>query len=553
MARMKLFLLGPPHLELDGCARPIALRKAMALLVFLAVTRRPHNRDGLAAMFWPESDQATGRADLRRTLYKLKGIIGDGFLQFEGDQVAVAAGDRLWLDVWAFEEKVRGCPLEAPPATITVVDCQALLAEAAGFYSGDFMAGFSLPDCPAFDEWQFFQQESLRQDLIRVLDALAENALQAGLLQEALNATRRRVAFDGLHEPSQRRLMTLYFQTGQKAAALRQFRECVRLLQAELGTTPQAETRALFERIQSSVPPEQKVRRSAIPRTGYVQSGEIYIAYQVVGREGPDVPDILVVPGFVSHLEHIWKEPQLAGFLNGLAGMGRLILFDKRGIGLSDRLGYAPGLEQTCQDIEAVMTAAGSQQILLLGVSEGGPASLQFASLHPERVRGLMLYGTMAKGTRSPDYPFALRPDQYDRWLQHMLNAWGSPVNIEVFAPSRSDDTALRRWWAELLRLGASPGSVRLVLEVLRSIDVRPLLPRIRVPVLIIHRRDDQAVRAMAGRYLAGRIPRAQYVELAGSDHWWWSGDTQSILEAIARFIRELPGLTASGQPRVSR
>jgi DNA-binding SARP family transcriptional activator/pimeloyl-ACP methyl ester carboxylesterase len=535
MPHLKLFLLGPPHLEIDGRAQSIPLRKAMALLVYLAVTRRPHTRDELAAFFWPESDQVTSRADLRRTLYKLKGIIGEGFLQTAGDQIAVAAGDHTWSDVQAFEEKVRGCRFEAESD-----DCYALLAEAAECYAGDFMAGFTLPDCPQFDEWQFFQQESLRQELTQVLDALSAAAARTGRLQEALHATRRRVALDGLNEPAQRRLMELYFQTGQKAAALRQYRECTRVLQAELGGEPQPETRTLFEHIQTSRPPEHPPHRSTAPRTGYVQSGEVYLAQQVIGRGGPD---IVLVPGFVSHLEHIWKEPQLAGFLEKLASLGRLILFDKRGVGLSDRLGYAPGLEQTCQDIAAVMAAAGSRQAILLGVSEGGPASILFAGSHPERVLGVVLYGTLAKGTRSPDYPFALRADQYDRWLQHMLHSWGSPVGIEFFAPSRSNDPALRSWWAELLRLAASPGSMRLVLEILRNIDVRPMLANIRVPALVLHRRDDAAIRVQAGRFLAGRIPGARYVELDGSDHWWWVGDTRTILDEIEDFIGRLrPG-----------
>ncbi len=537
MPRMKLFLLGPPHLEIDGRPQAISLRKAMALLVYLAVTRRAYSRDELATLFWPECDQATGRADLRRTMYKLKGIIGEGFLQAGGDQIALSGGQQIWLDVQAFEEKVRACPLNVQ-TTARFVDCDVLLTEAVEFYTGDFMAGFTLPDCPAFDEWQFFQQESLRQDLIRVLDAITASAAQDGRWQQALYAARRRVALDGLNESAQRQLMELYFQSGQKAAALRQYGECVRVLQAELGATPQSETRALHDRLLASHPPERAPQRPAPPRTDYVQSGAVYIAHQVMGR---GVPDIILVPGFVSHLEHIWKEPHLTGFLNGLASMGRLILFDKRGIGLSDRLGYAPGLEQTCQDIEAVMTAVKSRRAILLGVSEGGPASMLFAGSHPQRVQGLILYGTLAKGTRSSDYPFALRPDQYDRWQEEMLRAWGRPVGIEAFAPSRCNDPALRSWWAELLRLAASPGSMRLVLEVLRNIDVRALLPHIRVPVLVLHRRDDLAIRVAAGRFLAGRIPGARYVELAGSDHWWWVGDTWAILDEIQKFIRTVP------------
>lgn len=248
--------------------------------------------------------------------------------------------------------------------------------------------------------------------------------------------------------------------------------------------------------------------------------------------------DLLMVPGFVSHLEHIWKEPQLADFLYRLAGFSRLILLDKRGVGLSDRVGYAPTLDHTVQDIRAGMQAAGSRQVVLFGVSEGGPASLKFCETYPQQVHRLILYGAMAKGTRSPDYPFALTASQYDRWLDLMLQSWGGPSGIEYFASSRAGDSGLRRWWAELLRLASSPGGVRLVLEVLRDIDVRPVLAQIQRPTLVLHRRHDRAILAGAGKFLAANIPEARYVELPGDDHWWWVGDTEAILSEVEQYFR---------------
>jgi len=252
--------------------------------------------------------------------------------------------------------------------------------------------------------------------------------------------------------------------------------------------------------------------------------------------------DLLLVPGFVSHLEHIWKEPQLSAFLHRLAGFSRLILFDKRGVGLSDRVGYAPTLDHTVQDIRAVMQAAGSQKVVLFGVSEGGPASLRFCEAYPQEAHRLILYGAMAKGTRSRNYTFALTASQYDRWLDLMLQSWGGPSGIEYFAPSRADDSGLRQWWAELLRLASSPGGVRLVLEVLRDIDVRPILAHIQQPTLVLHRRDDKAIPAGAGKYLAAGVPHAHFVELPGNDHWWWVGDTEAILDQVEQYCRAAQG-----------
>lgn len=537
MARMKLYLLGPPHLEIDERSVTLRLRKAMALLIYLAVTRQVHTRDILATMFWPESSQTAGRASLRRTLHRLTQSIGEGFLDVFADRIQIDYRAEIWTDVAAFEtltrDRIRD---ERHSPTLDAQDRRAFV-EAATVYAGHFLAGFTLSDCPQFDEWQFFRQEELAQALKRVLGRLAESDALNNRPQEALNFARRAMVLDPVDETGQRRLMQLYFQTGQKTAAIRQFNACVQTLKIQLGAAPQPETSALYDRIRAAAAPDQPAEHLRRPKTRYTQSGDVYIAYQVLG-EGP--VDLVFVSGFISHLEHIWSQPDLSYFYRSLASRYRLILFDKRGVGLSDRVGYPPGLEHTRQDIQAVMASAGSRKAILFGASEGGPAILTFARTCADLVRGIVLYGTMAKGVRSNGYPYALTNDQYDRWLEVMLGAWGSPVGIEYFAPSRADDPDLRKWWAELLRLGSSPGSVRMVLEVLRGIDVRPILADIDRPTLVLHRRDDLAIKAGAGRYLASRIPGARYVELPGRDHWWWVGDKDIILEEVDRFAARL-------------
>jgi len=273
------------------------------------------------------------------------------------------------------------------------------------------------------------------------------------------------------------------------------------------------------------------------PTTQYVRSGEVHIAYQVFGL---GTVDLLLVGGFVSHLEFMWAEPRLARFLARLGENFRVIAFDKRGVGLSDRVGYPPSLEHTMDDMNAVLDAMGAERPLLLGVSEGGPNSILFAATYPERVAGLILYGTMAKGSRSSDYPWAMPPHLYDRWLDELVNNWGQPLNIDVFAPSLTHDEAFRDWWAHMLRLSSSPGGVKAVLAVLRDIDVRHVLPAVHVPALILHRRGDQAIWPGGARYMAQQMPNARYVELPGQDHWWWVGDSEAILAEIERFGRRL-------------
>jgi len=514
----------------------IGLRKAWALVVFLAVSKQRHSREALATLLWPGSDQKTGRASLRRTLHQLGQLTARPLLAGEPDTLRLATPADIWLDVDAFQAHVAaGLPRAGQDGAL---DAERLehLSQAAALYSDDFLSGFSLPDCPAFDEWQFFQVESLRQSLGQVSQRLAQAYAARGEAEPAIAHARRWVSLDPLHEPAQRQLIRLYAQAGQKAAALRQYQECRRLLEAELAVPPQPETTELYDAIRSSraapaaaAPLEPAVR--------YVQSGEVHIAYQVVGA-GP--VDLVFVGGFVSHLEQLWDEPGMAAFFRHLANGARLILMDKRGVGLSDRVGSPPTLEQTIDDILAVMEAARSERAVLMGVSEGGPACALLAAMYPERVLALILYGTAAKFTRSADYPWALTPDQWNVWLDRLVKGWGGPVDIEFFAPTQAADARLRQRWAHLLRSASSPGGIKAVLEVERDMDVRQVLGGIRVPTLVVHRSGDRMMRVQGGRYLAEHIPGAQYVELPGDDHWWFVGDSASILRPIDAFLQAL-------------
>jgi pimeloyl-ACP methyl ester carboxylesterase len=247
-----------------------------------------------------------------------------------------------------------------------------------------------------------------------------------------------------------------------------------------------------------------------------------------------------VLTGFVSHVERVWEEPRCRAFLSSLAEMGRLILLDRRGVGLSDRVGFTPSVDATVQDIGTVLDAAGSRRVVLFGASEGGPACIKFAADCPNRVAGLILFASLAKGSASPNYPHALEAGQYDMWLQQLVAAWGGPAGIETFAPSLASDPQARVWWASLLRAASSPGAIKGVLEALRDMDVRHDLSRISAPTLVLHRRDDRAVRIGAGRHLASHIAHAQLVELDGADHWAFAGDQRPVLASIRQFVASL-------------
>src|SRR5262249_32300350 len=191
-------------------------------------------------------------------------------------------------------------------------------------------------------------------------------------------------------------------------------------------------------------------------------------------------------------------------------------------------------------DIGTVLDAVGSRRVILFGWSEGGPACIKFAADHPNRVAGLVLFGSLAKGSAAPDYPHALEARQYDLWLKQLVGSWGGPAGIETFAPSLAGDAQARAWWAGLLRAASSPGAIKGVLEALREHDVRHLLKQISAPTLVLHRRGDRAVRLGAGKHLASQIAQARFVELDGNDHWAFAGDQQPVLANIKQFVGKL-------------
>ena len=279
-----------------------------------------------------------------------------------------------------------------------------------------------------------------------------------------------------------------------------------------------------------------------LPTTHYVRSGDVNLAYQVIG-EGP--PDLVLVPGWVSNVECFWEEPRVARFLRQLAGIGRLILFDKRGTGLSDRVPQdaLPTLEQRMTDVRAVMDAVGSKRATLVGYSEGGSMCALFAATHPDRAAGLVMIGSYARLIRSPDQPWGPSADDYAKHIAQVQRDWGGPLGIEWRAPSVKDDEGFSRWWARFLRMSASPGAAAALLDINRELDLRHVLPAIRVPTLVLHAAGDQTIDVRYGRYLAARIPGARYVELPGADHLPWLADADAIGAEIERLVAE-PGPT---------
>jgi serine/threonine protein kinase len=273
-----------------------------------------------------------------------------------------------------------------------------------------------------------------------------------------------------------------------------------------------------------------------VPETRYTRSGDVNIAYQVVGS---GELDLVFVMGWITHLEYFWREPSFARFLRRLASFSRLILFDKRGTGLSDRvpLDQLPTLEQRMDDVRAVLDAVGSERAALCGISEGGPMCSLFAATYPEKTTALVMIGTYAKRIWDPEYPWAPSLESRQRFFELMQREWGGPVGIAERAPSKASDPTFRDWWATYLRMGASPGAAVALTKMNAEVDIRAVLPTIRVPALVIHRAGDVCLKAEEGRYVASRIPGARYVELPGNDHLPFVGDQDAILDEVEEFL----------------
>jgi pimeloyl-ACP methyl ester carboxylesterase/class 3 adenylate cyclase len=280
-----------------------------------------------------------------------------------------------------------------------------------------------------------------------------------------------------------------------------------------------------------------------VPLTKYARSGEVNIAYQVVG-DGPF--DLVYVPGFVSNLELNWEDERLAKVFTDLASFCRLILFDKRGTGLSDRVSVTelPTIEVRMDDLRAVMDAAGSERAAIFGQSEGGCMCIVFAATYPERTRALVTYGAFAKRLRSDDYPWAPTLAERMATIEETERTWGGPVDMSYYAPSAADDVRLAESFSTYMRQSASPGAAAALVRMNSYVDVRAVLPVVRVPTLVLQAHGDRDVHVEEGRYLAAHIPGARYVELQSDDHLWYVSHGAQVVGEIQEFLtgaRSLP------------
>jgi DNA-binding SARP family transcriptional activator/pimeloyl-ACP methyl ester carboxylesterase len=514
----QLSLLG--RFELAGPNGPIDLtsKKLGALLAFLACTAaQAHSRDKLMTLLWGSHFEAQARQNLRQALTRLRRVLGDDAIISTGESVSLQPS-AIASDVARFEELLSDGGRDA-------------LSDAIGLYRGSLLAETEIPE-EAWTEWLVTQRQRLEGLALDAMVKLASEEFDLGNFEEALKTAQRATSVSQLREDAHRIVMRTLAATGRRADALKHYGQLAALLKSELNVEPDESTQKIARELrQSTGQGRQLLSNSA--STHYTKSDDVFIAYQVTGR-GP--VDLLLAPGFISHLDHAYEDPQYARWLNDLSSFSRLIRFDKRGTGLSDRGVGIPHLEERTDDIRAVLDAVNSEKAVLMGVSEGGPMAILFAATFPERVAALVLYGCYAYAPT--DVPFLTDPYSAE-FEQLVTEAWGTGKLLADFAPDAATDTKFRAWWAQYERLSASPSGVINLRRMNAEVDVRHLLPTVRVPTLVLHKEEDCNVLFQAGQRLAAHIPGTTFVRLPGKDHSSWVGEgaPRSAIE-IQKFLQ---------------
>jgi pimeloyl-ACP methyl ester carboxylesterase/DNA-binding SARP family transcriptional activator len=524
---IELHVFGVPVTLVHGRETRLSLKRAVALLAYLAFNAAPVPREHLAAMLWPDADEPRARTRLRRLAYTIEDALGDKVLSSDNDCLALVDHHVVEVDSLRFAQFAR-------QAVAAVTFDESTLKEAHQWVvraRRPLMQGIAFGS-EVFDDW--LKSASIEHEhlLARLLERLSDALGRRGDFESAMELAELLVSLDVYREPSYVLLMQLHALQGHSAGVEATYTRCADVLRAEFGIRPGPQTESAYLRLTEDLK-RLSSNRVERPSVRFAESGLGAIAYTMIGT---GEQTLVICPGFVFHIEIALEHAPFRACIEALAERFRVILFDRRGMGLSERLGATSTPEALSADIAAILEHAGVPRAWLFGSSEGGLGAMRLAVDQPSRVQGLCLFGSLARGSAAPDYPWALPAHAYDVWLRRLVAGWGSPVGIETFAPSEKDAPSLRAWWARIVRHAASPGGLQTILGGLRDADLRADLSRIKVPTLVMHRRGDRAVRFEAGEHLAQQIPGAVWHPLEGVDHFWFCGDSASIIKAIQEF-----------------
>ena len=541
MPQLDFRLLGPLEAFADGTPLPVAAGKQRALLALLLLNaNRTVARDQIVDGLWGEDVPESAPKMVQILVSQLRKALPESRLATRAPGYTLALRDNE-LDLVRFERLLADARrvLNDDPARAS-----DLLAEGLALWRGAALTEFSEP---------FARHESARLEELRL--SATETRIEAELARahhrEVVAELETLIAQHPLRESLRSQHMLTLYGAGRQADALASYTAFRRRLSDELGIEPSPPLRELERRMlrheisldAQPVPETTRVSFEPAPLPGlddvaYARSGDVRIAYQVVG-DGP--LDLVLVHGWICTFQPGWEHPKIASFYRRLASMGRLILFDKRGTGLSDRVSpeHLPDLETRIDDVRAVLDSVGSERAALLGISEGGPMSTLFSATYPERTVSLVLIGSYAREMWAPDYPSGVREEslrqrlallEQDDWAAAATRDWLGRV-----APEIVHDAEAMKWYVSYVRRGASPAAARALRLMNAEIDVRDLLPTIAVPTLVLHR--ERETWSDGSRYLSEHIRDAQTVELPGDDHLPWEGDREALLDEIERFL----------------
>ena len=544
---MEFRILGP--LEVRDGDREVRLRagKERALLALLLLhANRTLAMDRIVDALWGDGVPETAHKMVQIYVSHLRKVLPRDTLRTRPPGYALAVEDGN-LDLDRFEAAVA----EARAAL------EAGHAESASESFGEALSLWRGPALAEFASEPFAQMEGARLEDLRMyaVEGRLEAELALGRHQAAVGELETLIAENPLRERLRSQHMLALYRSGRHAEALASYQAFRRTLSEELGMEPSTSLRELERKMLQQDPsldlPTRSVAHAENPlpargtadaapagEVAYARSGDVRIAYQVVG-DGPI--DLILVHGWVCTFQPGWEYPKLAAFYRRLASMGRLILFDKRGTGLSDRVSpeRLPDLETRMDDVRAVLDAVESRRAVILGFSDGGSMSTLFAATHPERTLGLVLVGTFARMMQAPDYPIGHTEDVYRRRFAGLEeDDWASTVTREWLgrvAPDLLRDDDAVRWYVSYIMRGASPAAVGAIWRMNQQIDIRDVLPTIAVPTLVAFREDEYF--GERTRFMGELIPGARVVELPGNDHLPWEGDRDALLDEIERFL----------------
>lgn len=531
--RVQLALHGYPRLHIDGRPVALALKRAWALLACLSDSPRHLSRQAVAALLWPDAEASVGRARLRRLLHQANTTVGH--------ELVCGDGGTLWLAPSSAAAGADVDLLQTRQAALAVLDGRAGPAEEDRLLRSDAHAvldGFDFTDSDAFDAWLANCRQEHERLVVRALRRLAEERLARGDGEGALAAAERLLQVDSFADAGHALVITALGRLGRGAAMEAAYDECARLVRHEFGVRPSAAVEAAYAAAAGAGAAASAAAGPEGAPLHYARTADGAVAYACLGDAGET---LVIVPEAWSHIETSLADPYVRGVLDRLARRMRVVVLDRRGSGLSERIDVPSTPDAAVDDVLAVIDAVGADRVWLLGTSVCGAAGIELAVRRPDRVQGLVLVAASACGARQDDYPWAMDALALERWIVVLQEGWGGPTNLKDFAPSVADDPQVQAWWTRTFQLSTTPKGIAMLLRTLHAVDVRDRLGAVGVPTLVVQRRDDRIVREGVAHYLAAAIPGAELCLLDGSDHFLWHGDSAAMLSAIEGFIARHP------------